>query len=375
LLGAFYDNSPISKSMKKILAFASLLALFLPAMACLNGFGELLENAGFDSYKSFPVPWGHPVDTKSARAIEAIYDAKRGYEVEEYHGMVDYGLYLIYDKQYEEAEKVFRRVAEKWPKRYESAANLGTILEVNGKTAEALKWIKKSIAIDPKSHAGSEWIHVKILEAKQKPGQAVTGVGLTGVDFGMGASPESALDTTGLKKLQKEIFFQLNERVTFIPTPDPYIAALMFELGNVTLALGKKEAAGKIYRRAEEYGFDDPLLKVRQETAGNKFKAQSSEGRVGEEGDDRTSLLHVPKEKPSPEQDADRLAIPARATEATDTVISERTETEYRKADVPVHSGIEWGAAGVWKWVLMVGGVVVAAVVGLVMRNRFKRKG
>ena len=255
--------------MKKLLLVNALVLMFaVSGNACFNGFGESFGESVRMSQASFPVPNGHPVNTKDEDVTETLDVLKREYENGEFEFSIDYGLYLVYDKQYEEAEKVFRNIVGKWPNKYEAASNFGTILEVNGKNAEALKWIKKAISINTNSHDGSEWLHVKILEAKLNPKKAWTGAALTGWDFGSDSMPSTDKTVTELKTLQKQLFFQLNERVTFIQPKDPFIAALMFELGNVTLALGQNSKALSIYKKAKKYGFDDPLIAKRMDVAG-----------------------------------------------------------------------------------------------------------
>src|SRR5262245_26738393 len=101
-----------------------------PVAACLNGFDELLEETVHASRLGFPVPKGHPMNMKNPNMQKSIERFKKGYEKGEYESSINYGLYLVYDKQYEEAEKVFKEVAKKFPGKYEAASNYGTILEV-----------------------------------------------------------------------------------------------------------------------------------------------------------------------------------------------------------------------------------------------------
>jgi predicted negative regulator of RcsB-dependent stress response len=244
-----------------------LIVVPMSSFACLQGFDDAYKAETRLSLATFPIPHGHWVSTRTPGVVNAISYLKGDYENHNFQGSIDYGIYLIYDKQYEAAEKIFREIEERWDRAYESAANLGTILEINGKTEEALKWIKKAIQINPQSHNGSEWLHVKILEAKLNPNDTVVGTMLTGVDFGAEAIPTTELDSLALAKLQRDLFYQLNERVTFIQPKDQYIAALMFELGNATLALGNKSAALEIYEKAKKYGFDTPLMAKRIATA------------------------------------------------------------------------------------------------------------
>ena len=181
--------------------------------------------------------------------------------------MNNLGVYYVFNHQYEEAETQFRKNAAQWPDRYESAANLGTILEMNGKNAEALTWIKQSLVLNPTAHDSSEWIHVKIIEAKLNPGLPFESETILGVSFGDQVMPKASLNKRGLKLLQKQLFLQLNERISFIPPQDDYVASLMYALGNVTMSVGQYEMAYKIYRLASAYGCVDLLLKERTKLA------------------------------------------------------------------------------------------------------------
>jgi len=44
--------------------------------------------------------------------------------------------------------------------------DLGTAYELAGKNEPALRWIREGLRRNPNSHKGTEWLHVKILEAK-----------------------------------------------------------------------------------------------------------------------------------------------------------------------------------------------------------------
>jgi hypothetical protein len=61
------------------------------------------------------------------------------------------------------------------------------------------------------------------------------------------------------------LYYQLNERISFIQPKDKIIAALLFELGNVSYLTGAKAEASTLYEKAKEYGFENSLLKSREE--------------------------------------------------------------------------------------------------------------
>lgn len=253
--------------MKKKIAFilfvSWILYPFSPAPACVNGIDEYFWNNVHISRNNFPIPEGHPIHTQDPEWQEASDRIRQAYGKGSIEADIDFGVFLIYDKQYKKAEMVFEKLSQTHANDYKVAANFGTILEVNGKNEDALKWIKKAIEIDPNSHGGSEWIHAAILEAKIRGDNPISGEKLTGYSFGSDNVPKSSLSITKLKKLQEQLFYQLNERVTFIPPKDPYIAALLCELGNVTLALNQKKKAITLYEKAKSYGFDDRVWEKR----------------------------------------------------------------------------------------------------------------
>ena len=63
---------------------------------------------------------------------------------------------------------ILEPLAEEHPTQYIVIANLGTAYELSGKLELALKFISKGYELNKDSHLGSEWIHIKILEAKIK---------------------------------------------------------------------------------------------------------------------------------------------------------------------------------------------------------------
>jgi tetratricopeptide (TPR) repeat protein len=134
--------------------------------------------------------------------MDALWKSKR--DLDAYS---DYGVLLAYLGRYDEAKAVYEEIEKITPGRYSTAANLGTVYELLGQNDLALKWIKKAVEIDPTSHEGSEWIHVKILEAKIKGDKALTSEFLLGINFGNDTIPESQMDSTELVKLREALFF------------------------------------------------------------------------------------------------------------------------------------------------------------------------
>lgn len=66
-----------------------------------------------------------------------------------------------------------------------------------------------------------------------------------------------------LTKLYLALYYQLNERITFIQPKDKIVAQLLFDLGNIEFLLGNYSEAVDDYRKARSYGFSSTLLKER----------------------------------------------------------------------------------------------------------------
>jgi hypothetical protein len=57
------------------------------------------------------------------------------------------------------------------------------------------------------------------------------------------------------------LYYQLNERVSFVKPKDKIVAQLLFDLGNISYLMREKEEAAETYKLAKEYGFNKPVLK------------------------------------------------------------------------------------------------------------------
>lgn len=66
------------------------------------------------------------------------------------------------------ALQILKPLSDNYPNEYTISANLGTAYELEGQLNKALRLIKNGYQINSESHFGSEWIHIKILEAKIK---------------------------------------------------------------------------------------------------------------------------------------------------------------------------------------------------------------
>jgi tetratricopeptide (TPR) repeat protein len=246
----------------KVLAVVLFLISF-KTFACLNGETKTLKN-GVMVYVDFRglVPHGHRFYienfTKLISELDSLYKKTNNIDY-----LSDKGYVLIVQKKYEEALKLYRNIEKIKPNRYSTASNLGTLYELMGENQKAYQWIKKSIEINPESHNGSEWLHLRILEAKIKKMKNVSGEFLINTDFGDSVVPQTKLSKKELETLSKAVYYQVNERMSFIKPKDEIISVLLFELGNMVRIIGEKENAIRIYNLSKEYGFQNELINSR----------------------------------------------------------------------------------------------------------------
>ncbi|OXB24362.1 hypothetical protein B0A80_06645 [Flavobacterium tructae] len=245
------------------LSLVILILISFKCFACLNGETKTLKN-GYLIYIDYRgiVPHGHNFDAGVSSQLlfelDSIYKKTKDIDY-----LSDKGYVLIVLKKYEEALKLYLSIEKIKPNRYSTASNLGTLYELMGENEKAYDWIKKSIQINSESHEGSEWIHLKILETKIKNLNNVSGEFLIGTSFGTDEIPKSNLSKSELERLSKSIYYQLNERITFLKPKDRIISILLFELANIVKIIEKNKTAIEIYEQAKEYGLDDELINKR----------------------------------------------------------------------------------------------------------------
>lgn len=224
------------------------------AFACLNGETKILKNGAFiyEDYQGI-VPNGHNFNVDNfprlIKQLDSLYKATNDLDY-----LSDKGYVLIISKKYLEALDVYFQIEKIKPNRYSTASNIGTIYELLGKNKEALNWINKSIQINPKSHKGSEWIHSKILKAKIRGEKYITSNFLINLDSDNDRTL-AQLSKSKRKELINALYYQLNERVSFIKDKDKIIAQLLFDLANLLVIDGNSSDAVIIYIKAENYGY------------------------------------------------------------------------------------------------------------------------
>ena len=244
----------LNNLMKKLVLLFSLQMFCLSAFACLNNY---FHNANGQSH-------GQPyLLNEVSRSFPSGYLNKKALQLEDsikaggnYQHKSDYASILLKLGRTNEGLNILKALAVDYGEEYNVAANLGTAYELSGMNDSALYWIKKGIEINPQSHQGSEWVHVKILEAKIKMKDDPSWLAKNSV-IGLKKDREAATLFSGEWKkratMLKHLQYQLKERIPFTPSPDPLVANLLEDLGDLYYLDVSVETASIVYQMAFIY--------------------------------------------------------------------------------------------------------------------------
>jgi tetratricopeptide (TPR) repeat protein len=155
----------------------------------------------------------------------------------------------------DEAEKILDNLIKQKLNDYSVTINLGTLYELKGNNQKALNLIKKAIQINPDSHSGSEWFHVKILEAKLKN---LSNQDLIKADI-LGLKNRKVYATT----TSSNIAYQLQERIPFTKAPNLLMAKVLQEYGDFVADSISISAAYVAYEIGMDYDREN-LLQLKE---------------------------------------------------------------------------------------------------------------
>ena len=260
--------------IKQTLFISSLFAV-TNSFACINGPDKVLSTGTtmYIDHEGY-VPYGHEFwvnePATEIRKLDSLYQVKPNVEY-----LNEKGIVYIISKDYQKAIDLYLKIEKENPNQYSTASNLGTAYELLGDNKNALKWIERALELNPNSHEKSEWIHVNIL--KVKLGQfPLSSNSLIHTNFGEEDYPKSDLSKVKLEELINQMYFQLNERRSFVGPKDEIVAQLLFDYGNALLLNDKKAEAKEVYEHAIKYGFESPLIHKRIELANAVKSSETS---------------------------------------------------------------------------------------------------
>lgn len=207
-----------------------LLAAFsLPhsSNACINIYA--VDSSGqshFITHRFFSnISFNQKVIAERLKGLQVQF-GKKNYSKE---NISDYGAYLLMAGKTEEGLTLFRALSTKYPDVYAINANTAVAYELAGNIDSAYYWEKRAIAIDPKAHQQSEWLHLKILEAKlqlaKDPDWCLANT-VTNIDELFDKEPANR------DEFLEAFGHQLSERLPFTYGEDRAFGKMLYEFGN-----------------------------------------------------------------------------------------------------------------------------------------------
>lgn len=258
---------------RQLLALFLLLSLFATSgFACLNPPDEHdritdpldLSKMEPDLYISLLIRKGHRDKTYWEEVLEVNSAVASGRNDRKNKNRI--AVALVHLNKASEAIEILEKLERSQPGSYEVAANLGTAYELSGDNEKAYKWIAEGIKRNPKSHYGTEWLHLMILRAKQAikddpawiDNNSVLGIdwNSTGADLTKISVKDNAGTLRAAADVQKALEYQLHERTNFVKPAEPVVASLLYDLGRI-LKVSRSEKHGHlILGAAALYGFN-----------------------------------------------------------------------------------------------------------------------
>lgn len=172
---------------------------------------------------------------------------------------------LIHLGRTAEALKILEKLERTAPRSYYVAANLGTAYELLGNNEKAYKWIAEGMKRNPDSHFGTEWLHLKILKAKQaikQDPQWINKNSVLGIDWELIGGDLSKVQVSDDRKVvhnadavRKAIEYQLHERTEFVKPPDATVASLLYDLSHLVRHSRSEEHGNLVLNAAHTYGY------------------------------------------------------------------------------------------------------------------------
>lgn len=248
--------------MKYYISFLLTILIYSSGFTCYNEYYSLDSKGHFHQMEMGAIRFQQNFDQqkieKQLRKLGKKLQTQADYKL-----LSDYGLYLVKGGKVKEALVIFEALAQAYPNEYSIIANLGTTYELSGNNEKALEYIRKGLKLNPDSHNGSEWIHVKILLAKialDKDPDYLSNHTVLNLDTKQEES----------EKIRKQLYTQLQERFPFCKGPDPVMADLFVDLGDCYLhSISFEHAKGlyqiaKIYYQSSRADIDQKIEEVRK---------------------------------------------------------------------------------------------------------------
>ena len=231
--------------MKKVLFLLVLAFNITASHACLNYYYSIDKEGHFhdaeDLRRAFNTNFNTSLIEKKLKKLQIELKTKKDYKV-----LNDYAVLLLKSGKTAIALDILEQLSLKHPNDYQIAANLGTAYELSGNDEKALEYIKRGIELNPDSHGGSEWVHVKLLEVKLALADNPSYLdSITVLNLSDGQKMSG--------KVRDQLMIQIRERFPFCKGPDPIMASLLVDLGDCYANQKSIEFAKASYEIAKHY--------------------------------------------------------------------------------------------------------------------------
>lgn len=212
-----------------------------------------------------PVEYVKALNDRTPPTEDEFNKKREAAEKGDFRDQTNFGVAIMRRGLHAQARDIFAKLAVEHESEYVIAANLGTAYELTGDVPNALKWIRRGIELNPDSHEKTEWLHVKLLEAKltalSNPKWFAQNT-ILNLDFGKDAFPDQPkVDAHNVRhghqqateSIRHALEYQLHERLFYVKSPDPVVFDLLFTLGNILMVSENVDKAAEVYRLAKSY--------------------------------------------------------------------------------------------------------------------------
>lgn len=247
-------------------SFAVLISIFLlssiSTYGCLNPIGQSFIGQKIKIEDVSASEFIKNFTTHKSREYWEDIRKQNSEHLKKYPQMTTYSnnlaVALVHLGNVREAIKILEDLEKSTPNFYATASNLGTAYELSDDNQKALEWIKKAISRDNQSHFGTEWLHVKILEAKiaaEKDSDWIKNHSVLGVN--LDTEQNLPTDHLGQKKTFSEVedalLYQLHERLEFVNPPEPIVGDLLSDLSKIFTLRSSSDFAKVTEELADKY--------------------------------------------------------------------------------------------------------------------------
>jgi tetratricopeptide (TPR) repeat protein len=255
----------------RITAILLVLILSIPTDACVwvkgtTKHGSSARVSGISVAHHLRLQLRRSIETDLKAEGEAMMRSLR--HATSFDDRNDYAVALLYLGRANDAIALLQKLEVERTGDYAVASNLGTAYELASQNQNAKKWIEEAMRRNPDSHRGTEWLHVKILEAKiqhERDPSYFSHHSVLNLDYrSLETGAKTILVGGGsreVRQVRDALQYQLEERLKFIKTSDPVVASLIFDYAAIEAGTGTLESARGLLEMAAEYSYPIDRIK------------------------------------------------------------------------------------------------------------------